>query len=365
MLGQHRIEEKRRFIIDVVFYAVIIGIIFAVCKYILPILTPFIIAFLIAALLQMPVRKMKIRDAKKRRWAVIGLCAAFYAGCFFLLLMLGTKMFSQVGNMIVKIPDLYRDDFLPLLEEASSQLENAVASIDSAAAYRVENMAQELTRNIGQFVSDFSVKALQWASGGATVIPAMIVRIIVTVVATFFATADFDKILNFFVGMLPEQRQSSLQNGAKYVKNIILIYLKSYTILFSLTFVELSIGLLILRIPYAVAIALAIAVFDILPVLGTGGILLPWAVILLIIGNTPLAIGILVLYIIITVVRNTLEPRIVGSQIGLHPLATLIAMFLGLKLLGLLGLILFPMCLAILMNMQKNGIVHLFRSDTE
>lgn len=98
--------------------------------------------------------------------------------------------------------------------------------------------------------------------------------------------------------------------------------------------------------------ALAIAVFDILPVLGTGGILLPWAVILLLLGDKMLAAGILVLYLVITVVRNIAEPRLVGKQIGLHPLATLIAMFLGLKILGIAGMVLFPMLLAVLVNIE-------------
>ena len=94
-------------------------------------------------------------------------------------------------------------------------------------------------------------------------------------------------------------------------------------------------------------------VFDILPVLGTGGILLPWAAILLIMKNHGLAFGILLLYLVILVVRNMLEPRIVGKQIGLHPLATLAALFLGLKLLGLAGLIIFPVALTVVVNFTK------------
>lgn len=116
--------------------------------------------------------------------------------------------------------------------------------------------------------------------------------------------------------------------------------------------------MLILRIPYAVFVALAIAVFDILPVLGTGGILLPWAVVLIIIGNVPLAIGIFVLYVVVTAIRNTIEPKIVGRQIGLHPLATLIAMFIGLKFFGIIGVFVFPVTLAILANMEKNGMFY-------
>ena len=103
-----------------------------------------------------------------------------------------------------------------------------------------------------------------------------------------------------------------------------------------------------------------IAVFDILPILGTGGILLPWAAVLFVMGNKPLAAGILILYVIITVIRNIVEPKIVGKQIGLHPLVTLMAMFLGLKTFGIIGMIVLPVSLAVLINLEKNGIIHIF-----
>lgn len=122
-----------------------------------------------------------------------------------------------------------------------------------------------------------------------------------------------------------------------------------------LTFAELCIGLLAFKIPYAVPIALAIAVFDILPILGTGGVLLPWAAVLFMLGNMPLGAGILALYLVITMVRNIVEPKIVGKQIGLHPLATLVALFVGLKLIGIAGAVILPVFLSIFINIRKNG----------
>ncbi|MEY8355554.1 AI-2E family transporter [Lachnospiraceae bacterium 54-53] len=189
-----------------------------------------------------------------------------------------------------------------------------------------------------------------------------IVKLVITVVATFFMAADFPKIVEFFKKRIPEDKESPVKKSMGYIKDVIFIYIKSYSLLFSLTFIELSIGFLILRIPNAILLALAIAVFDILPVLGTGGILLPWMAILLIMDNLPLATGILVLYIIITAIRNTLEPKIVGNQIGLHPLVTLIAMVTGLKLIGIIGMMVFPVTLAIIVNLEKNGVIHILKN---
>ena len=105
----------------------------------------------------------------------------------------------------------------------------------------------------------------------------------------------------------------------------------------------------------AMGIALGIAIFDLMPLLGTGGVLLPWALIALIMQNYFIAIGVFLLYLVITAVRNSLEPRIVGNQIGLHPLATLIAMILGLELIGLVGMMLFPITLVAITNLKKQS----------
>ena len=175
----------------------------------------------------------------------------------------------------------------------------------------------------------------------------------IMVVASFYMTADYDKNLEIARKYLPEKAKRVIRDVRKYGWNTLKAYLKSYFLLFLLTFAELTVGLLFLRIPYAVFIALGIAVFDILPVLGTGGILLPWTVVMLVLGDYPMAVGILLLYIVITVVRNSLEPKIVGKQVGLHPLITLIAMFVGLQLGGLPGLIAAPMSIVILVNMEK------------
>lgn len=197
-----------------------------------------------------------------------------------------------------------------------------------------------------------------------TGIPALVVKVIVMVVASFYMTADYDRIMAAAGKYLPEKVKRTVRTVKEHGGNTLKAYLKSYFLLFLITFAELAAGLWLLRIPYAPLIALAIAVFDILPVLGTGGILLPWTAVLLVMGNYPMAAGILVLYIVIVIVRNTLEPKIVGKQVGLHPLVTLVAMFTGLQLGGLPGIILAPMGVVILVNMGKSGVIREFWRKT-
>ena len=139
-------------------------------------------------------------------------------------------------------------------------------------------------------------------------------------------------------------------------------YIKAQLILMSITFTELTIAFLILRLPSAFLLAMLISVVDALPILGTGTILIPWAVIQILLGNYKFAISLLIIYGICLLVRQLLEPRIVSDQIGMYPLLTLMAMYIGLNTLGFLGMILGIIVLIVVINLHKSGLVKLWKS---
>ncbi len=132
-----------------------------------------------------------------------------------------------------------------------------------------------------------------------------------------------------------------------------------------ITFVELSIGLLILRVNNAIPVALGVAVFDILPVLGTGGIVIPWSLVSFLTGNTFLGVGLLILYAVITIIRNFIEPQVIGDQLGLNPIVSIISMYLGFVWLGVGGMILMPISVQTLLTLQNKGVMRLYKPDTE
>ena len=133
-----------------------------------------------------------------------------------------------------------------------------------------------------------------------------------------------------------------------YLTNTLFVVIRSYILIMTLTFTELSLLFSFFGIENAVLKAAVIALLDIMPILGTGGIMIPWAVISLVLGYTKLGVELLVIYIIVTVIRNYVEPKIVGTQLGLHPIITLIAMFIGLRLFGFWGLFGLPVGISFL-----------------
>jgi len=192
-------------------------------------------------------------------------------------------------------------------------------------------------------------------------VPSFLVKFIITIVASFFFVSDYYAITSFLARQLPQKARDMLFKVKEKGVDVIFKFGRAYAILLSITFVELLIGFSLLRVDYALLIALLTAIVDILPVLGTGTVLIPWAAAMLILGNFPLGIGLLILYAIITVVRQMLEPRVVGKQIGLYPLVTLVCMFVGTYLFGFVGLFGLPIIATVLVQLNQSGDIHLFK----
>ena len=353
-------EKKRAFLINIGYYGFFVILLLLAARYLLPVLMPFLVAFVLAFLIQRPAAWIARRlRAPKGRLSVL-LLVLVYVAVFGVAFSGGGRVFAVIREFVIDVPDIYRRDILPLLNYVLEGVAENLSEADPFVSAQIENSLQQAVQSIGQMVSGLSVTLLQMLSEFITGVPSVLIRVVLTVITSFYICSDYDRILAALWRLLPDRWQNLCRDIKQYGLNMIRVYIRSYSLLFLLTFTELTIGFLIFQIPHSLLVAVLIAIFDILPVLGTGGVLIPWAVILAVIGNYPLAAGILILYVIITVVRNSVEPRIVGKQIGLHPLLTLIAMFTGVSLAGLPGLILLPMAVMIFVNMEKNGAIHIF-----
>jgi len=242
---------------------------------------------------------------------------------------------------------------MPFLDRLATRLETAVTPYDTQLASYIDSLTSSVVSNLGKFATDFSKTAVVFVTNCATSIPGLIVQIVITVISTFFIILDYEKICKFLLMLIPSSKRELFSTSLHYTKTMITVYIKSYSLLFLLTFVELSVGFLILGIKHAILLAVMISIFDLMPILGTGGIVLPWALLSLMLGDWLRAVGLLVLYLVITGIRQTLEPKIVGKQIGLHPLATLVSMLLGLKLFGIVGLFGVPVVVAVTTAMYR------------
>ena len=188
-----------------------------------------------------------------------------------------------------------------------------------------------------------------------------LVKFIFAIISSFLFTLDYYRFTGFVMRQFPERVQHIILNIKRNIFGTIFKLMKAYFILMTLTFIELSIGFTIFSIPNAILLAVIIAILDILPAIGVGGILIPWSIIELVKGNYNLSIGLIVIYAIITIIRYILEPKIVGSQIGLNPIVIIISIFLGAQIFGFLGIFILPIIATIIKYLNDSGTIKLFK----
>ena len=173
-------------------------------------------------------------------------------------------------------------------------------------------------------------------------LPTVLFVALITVIAGFYFCVDGETVGRGLASLLPPAVRSRLPQWRARAQKISWSYVRAYLLLLLLTFAELFFGFCILGIDYAFLLAALIALVDLLPILGVGTVLLPWSVVMLVRHRFFVGFGLLVLFLIMTVVRQTLEPRLVGKSLGLHPLLTLFSTYVGWELFGFLGMLLGP-----------------------
>lgn len=353
-----KIEKQKKFIIQFLYWSIIIGIIFFLGKYILPVLIPFIIAFIVAGILNKPINYISQKVKVKRKIiAVISLLLFLFCSSI-LISFLCSFVFSLIKSIFLFLPYLFDNFIIPLIEQAFEKLDTLFYNVDLSLLEILQTNTSAVLESINQAVSHISNGILSSLANVISIIPTLFMQTIITIIAMFFITLDFNKIVRFCKKQIPETKKEIFLEAKSYFINTLPKFVLSYVAILCLTFIELYIGFVLLRIPYAGLLALVIAILDIFPILGTGTFLIPWASINVITGDYTLAFGILILYITITIIRNIVEPKLIGNQMGLHPILTLASMLVGLKILGIWGLFGFPIAISLFKKLNDNGTIH-------
>ncbi len=225
----------------------------------------------------------------------------------------------------------------------------------------LETVSDSLTNALSGFIGDISQQGIGLVSGWINGIPEILISIVFVLLMSFFLSLHYETVMAFLKRQLPNPWREKLGKMKQMGKTTVKGYLKAILILMFCTFVELAIGFFILQVENPIGIAALIAVFDALPLLGTGGIMIPWIIIELLGQNYSLALGLAILYGIVTVVRNLIEPKVVGDQLGLNPVVSLLAIYLGYRLMGVMGMILFPILAQLLILLHQHGMIRLYR----
>ena len=347
------IQKKRDFLINFAYWVIIAAGVYLAFEYLLPISVPFILGILIAYLVIRISRKLRC----PHRLVRIGLTVLIYGIVALLITLLVLKGVSGISGLIKWLPEVYNRKLLPFVTSCYDWCMQTLQLLDPALISALEKVLESLLSAMKNLVSYLSGLAVNLVSGIATGVPSLILSLLAMIFSTVFVVSDYERIAAFAAENVPQSIKKILTNIRIYLTDTLFVVIRSYLLIMLLTFTELSILFSLFGIEYPVVKAALIAVLDILPILGTGGIMIPWAIISLVLGYTKLGIQLFVVYGIVTVVRNYVEPKIVGTQLGLHPIITLVSMFIGLRLFGFFGLFGLPVGISFLwkQKMEKDA----------
>ena len=355
------VEKKKNFIINVLYALIVTGIVFTVIKYGLVWFLPFVIGFIVAFILK-PFINVISRKTKINRKPIAALVVLiFYGTVGVLITYVGIRLALATKEIFMDFPSIYTTSIEPAIFRWFKDIEEIIAKLNPEMVQTIQDMAGSLLSSLGTIVTKMSTGVIGVVSSMVSYVPTFFITIIFSIISSFFFAIDYPKITTFIVRQFSLKGKSIIFDIKNYIVGTMFKFIKAYSILLSITFLELSLGLSILRVENAITIAALIAILDIFPVIGTGGILIPWALIDLIRGNVYMAIGLLLIYVIVLIVRNILEPKIVGQQIGLHPILMLICIFIGVKLFGFMGIFILPIIAIIIKSLNDSGKIHLYK----
>ena len=355
------INKKKEFIVKTMYLLIIGTILYISIKYVLTWFLPFVIGFIIAFILN-PIIKIIANKLKIKRGLVAFLVILiFHTTIGVVLTLLIMKIFISLKQVFIQLPTTYTTLIEPIILQITGNVEGVIAKLDPALIEAIQGLIVSFTESLGNIISSVSTWVVSFVSSTLSIVPTFFIALIFSIISSFFFAISYVDITSFILRQLSPKAKNMLFDIKDYIVGTLFKFMKAYLIIITITFIELAVGLTILKVPNSISIALIIACVDILPVLGTGGIVIPWVIIEALQGKVVFSIGLLILYIIITIIRNIIEPKIVGEQIGLNPLIVLMSIFIGLKLFGFVGLLVLPIGITILVNLNKEGKINIFK----
>lgn len=330
-------------------------------RYALPWLLPFVVAFVIARFLEPVVRYMTERYGIKR-----GFASAL--GTIVVITVLITITVTVIGRAVIELTAFVKD--LPyLLKSLSATLSvigDRINSFISTAPPEIQDYLQQsldgFANKSAELPSVLSGSVLTLLSSIARMTPKLVLFFFTCALSVFFISCGYEQVTAFLARQIPQSRRGVMRDFKNDLVSTFGKWVKAELMLSGITFIEMTAAFLYLRIDFAILLALLVAVVDALPVLGSGAVLIPWALVSMIGGNYKTSIALVVIFAANVIIRNILEPRLIGKQIGLPPLATLVAMYVGFCSVGVLGMLLFPIGLIMMKHLNDKGYLKLWKN---
>lgn len=314
---------------------------------------PFLLALIVVIFLE-PLTRFFMTRLKMNRIAASTITSTLFTlGLLGLMGLIGLKIFAELTSFWSNLPTY--------LKNANNYIQDALekASISYSGENELPIKLENLTTNLTDWLSGLATSISKPLVGIAAGIPSFFVVLIVFFVAVYLFSISLPTMMASFLSIFAEESRSQVSQVMENLRKSIFGFLRAQFVLSLITYVLSFLGLLIIGTGYPLAIALLIVVVDILPILGTGSVLVPWAAYMFLTGDTFTGIGLIVLFLVITVVRRIVEPKVLGDAVGIGALPALISLYVGFELVGLVGVFLGPVVVIVYMAARKVGLINL------
>ena len=335
------------------------GAVWLTVRFLLPWTAPLLVSVGFAALAEPAVGALHRRGLP--RGAAAGLVTLLSLGLLSLgLWTLAARGLSALTGMLAALPE-HSAALMDALSTLEARLLRAANSAAGGSAW-LKTALDATTDMLTRIPAELSRRLLALLTRLAQGSPDALLFAVTAGIGAYFVSADYPRVLAFLRAQLPERFRRRLAGLGRDLRQSFGGWLRAQLILMGITFFELLAAFVLLRIRGAALLAALTALIDALPVFGTGAVLVPWALALLLLGQTQRAAGLLICWALVSLVRSCIQAKLVGDQIGLDPIASLLAVYAGWRVCGVWGTLTFPILLVTLQQLNDKGVLRLWKT---
>jgi len=361
----HDLRNSLKKLIKWTIYVMILLTIYLLFVYVFPlfmriaayfpiVFMPFIFAILLALMIEPVVDFFEKYARFNRIWSVI-FSLTLVIGGFMLMLVAAVAVIIQEMSALYRLALSHSDQIIGQIMNSLGKFQLLYLQLNLPP--QVQVAIQDNLQNGLQLLQKLMDSSINGLMQGFIRLPGILIFLTIATVATFLIIKDRALIRTFVMDILPISTREQSSRVINDLLKALSGFIKAYSILISITAIITMISLKILGVQYALTLGILIGIMDILPVLGPGAIMVPWIIWEFMTGHPGMGISLLAVYIIISVTRQILEPKIVGDSIGLHPLATLISLYVGLQVGGAAGAVMGPVLVVIFIASYRAGLL--------
>lgn len=341
-VDQKDMQKKTNFLIFLIYYATIVGSVFLTIKFVIPFFMPFLIGFLIAFILKPLTSILSNKTSLSRKICGTAVVILVYIALTFSMWFICSKIVAAIQLFVNNNQGIFENQIMPAIKNLTKQFNQLISNIFPSLNLESTEIFETIADSINKSVAESAKATIVWIAKIGATIPNFLIGLTFAITSSIYISADYANISKNLINLLPKNFKKLVLKTKGYTTSTIVKYFKAYSLIMIISFTTLAIGFVIIGIENPIGIAALTALCDAIPIFGSNLIIVPWVIVLILMHNFDLALKVGIAFLLVSIIRGFLEPKIVGKQIGMHPVLTLIAVYLGLKLFGFIGIILIP-----------------------